>query len=414
MFSHAKLSLFLTALGISLIATSCGSKTPETGKNEETKTSATAKAAAACAFPTGIVNNSNEQTAWQIFVAANCPVNGHPAWEGWTEQTCLFAPQQCAPQANAVAGAPVHHLHGSFLAIKTRLPNLAATAIPSGDCNPMNTSGPFAPKNLAASPQFCEEVYPNADEVSFIQQPAPQATLTTYPGQVAYATAHSNAITAPTPSIEIKVDWLPAASLKSDSTFNCTTPPDGLYVENISGTCYALVGIHVSSKLLPNWLWATFEPQSTMTNPNRCKPDLYNSCNDPYGSNPATSTGADTAVTQPLSDLMTQAGLSKAFLNYRLVAAQTAYLDSNQQPTQLGNSFVEFNAGVKPHQASCITCHAYATIRPAAKENSCCTFTAMIGTPNAAQQQAISQDFSWMIGFGPSLAATSSKAKTTH
>src|SRR6185312_5081295 len=197
-----------------------------------------------------------------------CANNGKLTWETWKEQSCIFSSQACPPAA-AAAAAPAHHLHGSRLAAHIRSGNLKANAIPSTDCSPMNTAGPFAPKNLSASPQFCEEVYANGDEASFIQQPAAQATLTTYPGQVSYAAAHQNAITAPSPSIEVKVDWVPSTSLASNS-FDCSNPPAGLYVENISGTCYAIVGIHISSRLLPNWLWATFEPQNSGTNPNRC------------------------------------------------------------------------------------------------------------------------------------------------
>jgi hypothetical protein len=392
-----RIPVFVIAIALSLMAVSCGTKTPEATRKEDVKTTASAQPSA-CNFPTTMAG-SNEQTAWQLFVAANCLNNGKLTWETWTEQTCIFSSSACPPAA-AAAATPAHHLHGSHLAAHKRGVNLKANALPSSDCSPMNTAGPFAPKNLSASPKFCEEVYANPEEVSFIRQPGAQATLTTYAGQVSWASDHQNAIATPNPSIEIKVDWLPATSLASNG-FDCTNPPAGLYVENISGTCYAMVGIHLSSKLLPNWLWATFEPQNAGTNPNRCNPDLYNACNDPWGSNPAASTGADTAATQALIDLMTQAGLPKAFQNYRLVAAQTAFLDSNNQPTQLGNSFVEFNADVQPHQASCITCHAYATLNPPASENSCCTFKAMIGTPNAAQQKKISQDFSWMIGFGP-------------
>lgn len=57
-----------------------------------------------------------------------------------------------------------------------------------------------------------------------------------------------------------------------NNAFNCTTNlTAGVYVETLSGTCRALLGIHISSKLLSNWLWATFELQNTVTNPNRCK-----------------------------------------------------------------------------------------------------------------------------------------------
>jgi hypothetical protein len=141
-----------------------------------------------------------------------------------------------------------------------------------------------------------------------------------------------------------------------------------------------------------------------------CNADLYSSCNDPWGSNPAASTGQTTAATAALTALINLAGLPKQFLNYRLVAAQSNYLDTSNNPIQLGNSFVEFNAGVLPHQASCITCHAYAMASTAHQENP--NFgnfpgTPPIGTPGKAPLPAqglgtwISQDFSWMLGIMP-------------
>jgi len=387
--------------------------------NSQKPTETTSGAAAACTLPSAMAATS-EQTAWQLFVAANCPANGKLTWETWTEQTCFADPSSpgCSPGAALTAVSPLHHLHGSRLAgrLGRPAPQAALAGAAPGGCSPMTTSSnagqalmPFVPPNLASGAQFCEEVFADPSEASFVKVPTTNATLTNLGGQVAYAA--STAITFPTPAVEIKADWLPAASLSTP--FDCANPPVGVYTESISGACYALVGIHVSSKLLPNWLWATFEPQNSVTNPNRCNPDLYNSCNDPWGSNPAASTGTATAQTAALTNLMTHAGLPKPFLNYRLVAAQSAYLNPaspDQSPVQLGNSFVEFNAGVLPHQASCMTCHSYAMVSTVAQENP--NFgnfpgTPPIGNPGAAPLPAqgggtwVAQDFSWMLGIMP-------------
>jgi hypothetical protein len=408
--------LLLMAVALS-IGVGCTSKPPEAEKKPEAAPAVTS--ASACTLPTTMAG-SNEQTAWQIFVAATCPAaNGQLTWETWTEQTCFAQPDSpgCAPSAAAAATPPVRHLHASQLEIRRnrRGAKLEAAAGAPGGCATMTTTAnappqllPFVPKNLSSDAKFCEEVFADPSEASFVKAPASGASLTTLTGQVAYAA--SNPIAFPNPAVEIKADWLPASSV--GNAFNCTTPPDGVYTETISGACYALVGIHVSSKLLPNWLWSTFEPQNTITNPNRCNPSLYNSCNDPWGSNPAASTGANTAPTADLTTLMTQANLPKAFLNYRLVAAQSAYVDSSNTAIQLGNSFVEFNAGVLPHQASCMTCHSYAMVSTKAQENP--NFgnfpgTPPIGTPGQAPPPAgggtwVPQDFSWMLGVMPATA----------
>ena len=264
---------------------------------------------------------------------------------------------------------------------------------------------PFVPKNLGPAPTLCEEVFADPSETSFVKAPTAGNSLVTLTGQVNYSNAGSVAIAFPTPSVEIKADWLPADALATP--FTCANPPDGVYTETVDGKCYALVGIHISSKLLPNWLWATFEPQNITTNPNRCNPNLYDACTDPWGSDPATSTGQPTKATAALEALMTQAGLAKAFHNYRLVGAQSTYVDASNNPIQLGNSFVEFNAQVDVHQASCMTCHSYAMVATKAiAENP--NFGAFpgdpaIGTPGVAPPPTgggkwLSQDFSWMLG----------------
>jgi hypothetical protein len=405
--THGRRTLFAISMIGLCGATSCGPKSPGV--------EGPGPVSSACTLPTAMAE-SNEQTAWQLFVAASCGVDGKLAWETWTEQTCLEHPDRPGCSPGAAPATKVRHFHGSRLGERLRKDAAKATAAGAtpGGCNAMVTAAnappklaPFVPSNLATNAQFCEEVFVDPTEAAFVRAPASGATLTTLTGQVAYGQAQ--AITFPTSAVEIKADWLPAASVNNQ--FDCTTNrPAGVYVATISGVCYALVGIHVSSKLLPNWLWATFEPQSRITNPNRCNPDLYNACNDPWGSSPATSTGQDTKPTPALAALMSEAGIAKEFLNYRLVGAQSTYVDGNDNPIQLGNSFVEFNAGVLPHEASCITCHSYAMVSTVAQENP--NFgnfpgTPPIGTPGQAPLPAqgggtwVAQDFSWMLGIMP-------------
>jgi hypothetical protein len=171
---------------------------------------------------------------------------------------------------------------------------------------------------------------------------------------------------------------------------------------------------------MPNWLWATFEPNSSITNPNRCDPKLYGPCFDSWG----TSSGKPYAKGHPekqspeLRQAMADAHLPPAFRNYFLTGVQTQFVNPYGKPIQLGNSFVEFNQGVPPGKSSCITCHQYAHFdgnRPAkgAPENN-------FGKPpqgwpsvgyacNQNQNdnclpgdtRATSQDFSWILGLMP-------------
>jgi hypothetical protein len=302
--------------------------------------------------------------SWSLFVDAMKPSNGSPSFQSWTEQTCFMNPGSCPAAAAGVSAQKLRQLHGSPLLRKNLGAKAAAplSAVQCGAGSPMNTNSVFTgfiPTNLSANPCFYEEVFVNPAESSFLTKNG----LTTLSGQQAYGNQHSNAITFPKDAVEIKVDWVPASSF-SNPTFACPDPTHQLYTENIDGTCYALVGIHLISKALPDWIWATFEPNSQITNPNRCDPALYVDCYDPWGTTSSQPYGPgqfeSVKQSRQLQERMKSAQLDPAFNNYFLTRAQTLFVDSHGTPLPLGNSFVEFNAQVLPGQASCITCHKYA------------------------------------------------------
>ena len=359
----------------------------------------------ACSIPTQPASTS-EETAWQLFVAVNCKINnGQLTWETWKTQACLNNPDDCTKQ----------RLHDSML----RMANAKVTAPDkpkrTGGCAPMTTTKnadklllPFVPKNLSADPQFCEEVTINASEEEY----ASSKGLLTQSGQVKYLQS-GGTINFPTGAVEVKADWVAATSYEG-VTFDCTSPNSTIYQEKIAGSCYALVGMHISSKLFPNWLWATFEPQDPRTNPNRCNPALYSPCIDPWGSKPAESSGANTEITPALAALFDKAGavLDPSFKNYRLTGTQTDYNQPTASKGMLGSSFVEFNAQVDPQQASCITCHHYAqrttvVIPPpngapigTTPPGSAPAGSASVGTPTPLPAAYKPLDFSWFLGFG--------------
>jgi hypothetical protein len=352
----------------------------------------------ACEIPTKPAASTDE-TAWQIFVAINCKIkNGQLTWETWKTQACLNNPDDCKTR----------RLHDSML--RLAITKLAKPNNPrrTGGCAPMTTAttadkllAPFVPKNLSSNPQFCED-YANSKG------------LLTKSGQVKYLQS-GGTISFPTGAIEVKADWVAATSY-TGVTFDCTSPNTTVYQEKIGGSCYALAGIHISSKLFPNWLWATFEPQDPRTNPNRCNPKLYNACIDAWGSKPAESSGTNTEITPALSALFDKAGaaLDLSFKNYRLTGTQTDYNQPAASKGNLGNSFVEFNAQVDPQQASCITCHNYAQRTTVAMATpppkgtpvgstppgSAPTGSASVGIPTPLPAAYQPLDFSWFLGFG--------------
>ena len=341
---------------------------------------------AACAFPTA-ASSTMEETAWRLFVAANCPGNGtQVVWENWIEQSSLYPAG--AAQAVAANQAPPR-LHGSPLAraemIRTQ--GLQAALAPSSECNKMG--GP--PPNVKPGATICEEARLNPEAEAFVRAQKFQAR----PGQTS-AAEHGEDIEFPTPAIEVKVDWIPASDFSPP--FTCSDPPSGVRVETVEGQCYAMAGMHISSKLLPRWLWATFEPQSMLTNPLRCI--TFGPCNDHWGSSPASSEGGPGGFTQQtpgLKSLMLRAKLAPPFFNYRLDGVQADFTN----PMYLGNSVIEGeNVGMTKNTASCITCHSVSSIENNGTDG--ITVLAKMNPPVGPQYMPpagwIARDFVWSLG----------------
>jgi hypothetical protein len=364
--------------------------------------------------------------AWNLFLKAMAPANGSLTFETWTEQ-CQLSPNMigCPSVASVAAAAKaggngkVRMLHGSALT--------PAKKMAGSDCGAMTTTpvGRYPPpSNLMRNAMYCEEVFVSPAEASFVKR-----SLTTLAAQQTYGNPRNGTINFPgtgvndsrleLDSMEVKVDWVPAASYNNPA-FACPDPTNSLYTETINGACYALAAIHITSKVMPNWLWATFEPNSNVTNPNRCDPKLYGACFDPWGttSSQPYRKGQTAQQSPELRQAMAEEHLNRAFNNYFLTGVQTQFVDNYGKPILLGNSFIEFNQGVPPGKSSCITCHQYASFDgkqppPGAPENNfgkpppgwpaigyACNQN-QDGNCTPVVPNATTQDFSWMLGLMP-------------
>ena len=157
-----------------------------------------------------------------------------------------------------------------------------------------------------------------------------------------------------------------------------------------------LVAFHISSKDIPNWVWATFEH---VNNPGRCD---YTGCNDSFGYDapdivasgqapnytrphevcdnlplpawvldlgklypagsrrPALeSVFKDLGIGAKDNDTLIPAYSDRAWLSYQLKGSQVEFTDSMGRPSHLGNSVTE--AGFVS-TSSCMTCHARASV----------------------------------------------------
>ena len=134
--------------------------------------------------------------------------------------------------------------------------------------------------------------------------------------------------------------------------------------------------MHISSKILPQWFWCTFEHvdnnersdyigsyddfgvayENNPANPSYQPPRL--ALQDANGKNVTYSPGT---VRRELLRLFAEFGYEGAYLevykNYRLKGTQTEFTSTAGTPTQMGNSITE--QGFMP-TSSCITCHSRA------------------------------------------------------
>jgi hypothetical protein len=187
-----------------------------------------------------------------------------------------------------------------------------------------------------------------------------------YTQGIAAFVAKGAPVNFPTDSIEVKGNWiLIQESDKSKYHWNYDT----------QGNLWGLVAMHITSKAIPNWFWATFE---SIYNAGRCD---YIGCADCFGTNPtflpsnlcpSSGTCPPTTVgqiyppgtiTPALDALFAKAGYSGDWLaqyrNYRLKGSMTDFTTSTGDPILLGNSVTESSF---LQTASCMTCHARAAV----------------------------------------------------
>jgi hypothetical protein len=166
----------------------------------------------------------------------------------------------------------------------------------------------------------------------------------------------------PVDSIEVKANWVPIAEDQK---------PRYHWNYGSDGNLYGMVAMHVMTRRVPSWTWATFE---WVGNPGRCD---FIGCHDAFGVvphdvAPSPETGGVYPAGQLTPDVLTvleAAGVPAEFQNYRLKGTQVDFTDPMGRHTLLGNSVTERGF---VQTSSCMTCHTRSsvdqtgTIRPGA------------------------------------------------
>ncbi|MGH6872848.1 MAG: hypothetical protein ACREHE_15210 [Rhizomicrobium sp.] len=320
------------------------------------------------------------------------------AYEHWASDADIYGPAPGWPSPGAPKlltkslGGTASHGRPATSAVTAMVSSPAQCAKPLD-----GAAGNFPPDGCIG-----EEVRHNRDVYDYLTKNG----LTTTKGLVE-AYAANKRVALPTGSIIAKADWVPVSDiLKWQPAYkNAADVRAAFYTNSASegGTAieYALVGVSVQSKTLPDWLWFTVEHRSS---PGRC--DIIG-CHDAFGAVAADVAPAKTAngdyggcaKTPALQALFRQNGVDPVWDNYCLKGTQTRYLTPKLQPTLLGNSVVErMNHGVPIPWISCISCHAYAAFDRNGAPDAGVLEKTPTGTVNGAALKGLDRaDFVWGI-----------------
>jgi hypothetical protein len=293
--------------------------------------------------------NTPDEYAWRLFIALNWPADvakrepdptkklgeqGPVYWETWANAPDIFLPNGNDPGPwlsvggkSAVAGETRDVSEFDLLPIQQQIR--------------LETEGEIS---ILFDPDAAEaqvnETRMNKPAYEFIRS----KSLYNLDGQRALAASGARTVQFPLEAKEVKAQWREIAEVEKPRYHWAELGfPDG------SKKIYGLTALHITTKDLPNWLWATFEH---VDNPSR-------EGNEPWLL-PSHDTFACKGKQPDCNEAPKGIGLEGTpWEHYRLRGTQIDFTDSRGKPTLLANSQPE--EGFQP-SSSCITCHARASV----------------------------------------------------
>ncbi|WP_144030580.1 hypothetical protein [Bradyrhizobium japonicum] len=155
-------------------------------------------------------------------------------------------------------------------------------------------------------------------------------------GQKRYAAAvdagKKPPIQFPSDAIEVKAAWLDFEKPEGGKPPIPVEKRGTYYTAEFQGKKFGLVALHILTKDLTNWFWATFRHKDAPT--------------EDFGGHDLDNYGPPKEVAGTVWD------------NYRLGGTQTDFSRPTGEPTIVSDHYVEFGF----QRSSCITCHATASI----------------------------------------------------
>ena len=302
-----------------------------------------------------------DKVSWELFVIANRPAipgSNIVAFETWASNEDTFQPNPKFPGATAQPSCTPPQVAERSIAPVRQSP-VRAVASPKI----LHVPALFD-QEVSAQPETGVRAVTSAPVTSKEEVRRNQATFDFIVCNKLFTKAGLRAafqaglpMKFPLDSIEVKANWISAGN-RSPNSYLISTASDGKR--------YALISMHVISKRVPNWTWATFEHQD---NPGRC--DIIG-CHDSFGAtaqdvppnarpegpyNPCVKSAA-------AKQLLADAGMPPVWNNYCLKGTQVDYVSATGAPTLVGNSVTEDGF---VDSSSCMTCHVRAAIDATAR-----------------------------------------------
>jgi hypothetical protein len=177
--------------------------------------------------------------------------------------------------------------------------------------------------------------------------------LYTIEGQLAALADPNFTFSFPGGTLEVKASWRILGPSDDPSRFWTAY---GVYWDHkhvLRSARIGLTGLHITSRVVPNWIWMTFEQ---VDNPTATYKYFLRKKGSPVGDNPTYDPSLD-AINAKFQQGFQKMGVKWQY--YKLERVQTEFVDNAGKPTIMSNTQIETYFQDK---SSCITCHALASI----------------------------------------------------
>lgn len=273
------------------------------------------------------------QFGWQLFLyVSEIQPSGSTLWEMWMSSTDVYASCEAAPanlnlppsipeDVQAAAGEEITNLRpltfvDKFLSETVEISGITLTAT---NDTPIRYEVRMNPSTVDTV--VSNGFYNRANQVAFFEN------------------ASAPPLQFNWDALEVKASWRQMLPGEDDSRYYIAY---GWYYDGNQPVIIkvGLTGLHITSKVLPNWVWISFEQEDnqTMTNAplvDQIPPDLV-----------------------AYNNLVHQGLGGTPWQYYNMRGVQIEYTENNE-PTILANTQIETNFQLT---SSCLTCHALATI----------------------------------------------------